>query len=463
MRDLRELEGLVRDPDSRPHFREAVLAYQAGALRAAVVETWVAVVVDLTNKVRHLAETGDGVAKEAIDEVEAAISQNSVASIQNFERGLLAQCAKDFELLSQREHEELTRLQSDRHLCAHPGFAQPGGVFSPSAELVRGHLSAAIDCVLSQPPTSGKRLIEELRSVIDSRSWPDPDKAPAFIRQTFFDRVRPTIKANIVRLSIKCAARVPDEADLRVVDRETAQQRYHEVLATVEQSDPTLLSESFTRVLSNWATSNQLTDERLIDVIGHLGSFPSFWQCVDENILARMQALLSNSDSGYLLERGLFTGSTPSNDAIRGAYEAALQNAAANHDHLPKLVSSGDLDEHLLVPSVLDALRAAPSYRSAESRLAMVLEVASALRLEDLQVLAEIVPENPQIYEANRCPSMLVQLHQETKHVPGANELWHSLAKTLQGHVDDAWGPKSGFSYKDLIRAAELEVTGPTG
>lgn len=463
MRDLRELEGLVRDPDSRPHFREAVLAYQAGALRAAVVETWVAVVVDLTNKVRHLAETGDGIAKKAIGKVDAAILENSVADIQSFERGLLEQCAVEFELLSQREHEELSRLQSDRHLCAHPGFVQTGGVFSPSAELARGHLSAAIDCALSQPPASGRRLIEELQSVIDSRSWPEPDQAPSFIRKTFFDRVRPAIKANIVSLSIKCAARMPDEADLRVVDPETARRRYHEVLATVEQSDPTLLSETFSRVMSNWATSGQLSDGRLIDMIGHLGSFPALWGCVEENVLSRMHALLANSDSDYLLDRGLFNGSAPSHNEIGDAYEKALGKAASDPDRLQRLVSSGNPVDPLLVPPVLDALRAAPSYRSAETRLSLVVKAASALRTEDLERLAEIVPANPQIYEAIRCPSMLLQLHQETKHLPGANEVWHAMAKKLQECVDDAWDQADSFHYKALIRATKPDATEAAG
>lgn len=459
MRDLRELEGLVRDPDSRPHFREAVLAYQAGALRAAVVETWVAVVVDLTNKVRHLAETGDGIAKKAIGKVDAAILANSVADIQSFERGLLEQCAVEFELLSQREHDELSRLQSDRHLCAHPGFVQTGGVFSPSAELARGHLSAAIDCALSQPPASGRRLIEELQSVIDSRSWPDPDQAPAFIRKTFFDRVRPAIKANIVSLSIKCAAHMPDDAGLRVVDQETARRRYHKVLVTVEQSDPTLLGEAFTRVMSNWATSGQLSDERLIDIIGHLGTFPALWDCVEENVLSRMHALLANSDSDYLLDRGLFNGSVPSHNEIGEAYKQALHKAASDHDRLQRLVNTDNPVEPLLVPAVLDALRAAPSYRSAESRLALVVKAAPALRAEDLERLAEIVTANPQIYEANRCPSLLLQLHQETKRLSGANGVWHPMAKKLQEHVDDAWGPVGSFNYKDLIRATEPDAT----
>ena len=78
MRDLSTLEAMVRDPDSRPHFHEAVLAFLSGAYRAAVVETWMAVAVDLTNKIRYLAESGDSSAKAAVNSLEIAIKNRAL-------------------------------------------------------------------------------------------------------------------------------------------------------------------------------------------------------------------------------------------------------------------------------------------------------------------------------------------------------------------------------------------------
>jgi hypothetical protein len=99
MRDLADLGAQVRDPDSRPHFDEAVRAFQAGALRAAVVEVWVAVSLDLTNKIRHLAETGDGVAASAIKALDAAVASRDVPAMQAFERTILDECEQTFELM----------------------------------------------------------------------------------------------------------------------------------------------------------------------------------------------------------------------------------------------------------------------------------------------------------------------------------------------------------------------------
>ena len=65
MHNLQEKEPNTRDPDSRPHYHEAVLAYQAGAYRASVVEAWVAVAVDLVFKMRRLMKAGNNQARSA--------------------------------------------------------------------------------------------------------------------------------------------------------------------------------------------------------------------------------------------------------------------------------------------------------------------------------------------------------------------------------------------------------------
>lgn len=59
MRALEDLLNSVRDRQSREHLAEAVRAYNAGALRAAIISTWVAVALDLTGKIRELSELGE--------------------------------------------------------------------------------------------------------------------------------------------------------------------------------------------------------------------------------------------------------------------------------------------------------------------------------------------------------------------------------------------------------------------
>jgi len=123
VRDLEALTSSVRDLESRSLFAEAVRAYQAGAYRASIISVWVAVSVDLTNKVRHLADIDDSAASEAIARLDAAIQENSVKKMQIFENALLDLCYKDLQLISAREQSELLRVYADRNLCAHPAFS----------------------------------------------------------------------------------------------------------------------------------------------------------------------------------------------------------------------------------------------------------------------------------------------------------------------------------------------------
>lgn len=62
VRAVEDLITTVRDQRSREQLMDAVRAYQSGALRACVVSTWVAVALDLTAKIRELADGGDGAA-----------------------------------------------------------------------------------------------------------------------------------------------------------------------------------------------------------------------------------------------------------------------------------------------------------------------------------------------------------------------------------------------------------------
>lgn len=62
MRALDDLVNQVRDPTSRPHLAEAIAAYNVGAYRAAIISTWVAVSLDITSKIRELADQGDAAA-----------------------------------------------------------------------------------------------------------------------------------------------------------------------------------------------------------------------------------------------------------------------------------------------------------------------------------------------------------------------------------------------------------------
>lgn len=101
MRDLETLTASVRDEATRAQVVEVVRAYQAGAFRAAIISTWVAVALDLVSKLRELAADGDAAAAAEVATLDGAIAGGNLGTLQKFENNLLTLAKDTFELISQ--------------------------------------------------------------------------------------------------------------------------------------------------------------------------------------------------------------------------------------------------------------------------------------------------------------------------------------------------------------------------
>lgn len=143
-RDLDELIVACRNDQARMFIQEAVQCYRAGAYRQTIVATWIAVFYDIIFKLQELELSGDDNASQKIAEYERIRRENNIRGALNFEQNILDTAQKDFELISDVEHSDLTRLREDRNRCAHPVLNAFDEVYQPSAELARTHLRNAI-------------------------------------------------------------------------------------------------------------------------------------------------------------------------------------------------------------------------------------------------------------------------------------------------------------------------------
>ncbi|WP_408950003.1 hypothetical protein [Lysobacter sp. Hz 25] len=173
--DLDELVLRCRDDRARRLISEATASYNAGAFRAAIVSTWVAVCLDLIDKFRELALTGDKNAEKLAEKIELIRSTNNLSAALAFEREILT-TAKSFELLSPMELFDLQRLQDDRNRCAHPSLIAEETDYRPPAELARLHIVSAIDHLLQHPPVQGKQALARLEEEIFSEYFPKSSK-----------------------------------------------------------------------------------------------------------------------------------------------------------------------------------------------------------------------------------------------------------------------------------------------
>ena len=69
--DLDELSQKVKNFHSRNYIDEAIKSYRAGAYRASLISTWVAVCVDIIEKIKELALTEDAAAVILADKLKA--------------------------------------------------------------------------------------------------------------------------------------------------------------------------------------------------------------------------------------------------------------------------------------------------------------------------------------------------------------------------------------------------------
>src|SRR3954451_20548959 len=166
--DLDELVLSCRDEEAKSYVAEAVACYRAGAFRACIVSTWIAVVFDLIAKIRELSLGGDAAAKIIIDELtewQPLIERDDLGAVRRsleLERDIVDIAHDKFAFFDGLQLRDLTRLRDDRNRCAHPTFQGNEQPYLPSSELARTHLVHAVRHVLSQPPVQGKAATAQI-------------------------------------------------------------------------------------------------------------------------------------------------------------------------------------------------------------------------------------------------------------------------------------------------------------
>ncbi|PFH10932.1 hypothetical protein BCF11_3367 [Collimonas sp. PA-H2] len=180
--DIEALAIRCHSEQSKGYIAEAIRCYRAGACRAAIVSTWIAIVFDLIDKIRELAVSGDKAAKDIETRYEtyiAQIEQNNPVGIRSaleFERDILEICKDQLQFFDPQQFIDLTRLREDRHRCAHPSFQRVGIPYHPSAEQARLHIRNAVVHVLAQPPVQGKAALAQLKALVGSVYFPTDDE-----------------------------------------------------------------------------------------------------------------------------------------------------------------------------------------------------------------------------------------------------------------------------------------------
>jgi hypothetical protein len=202
--DLDEMVLSCRSEEARNYVGEALACYRAGAFRACIVSTWIAVVFDLIAKIRELALSGDAAAQEIVNNLNSwqpLIEVGDAGAIKNsleFERDVVRIANDRFGFFEGLQVLDSHRLRDDRNRCAHPTYQGNEQPYSPTAELARVHLVHAVKHVLSQAPVQGKAATTQIIKLVQSAYFPtNVDQAKVQLRANGLDKPKDSLVRSV--------------------------------------------------------------------------------------------------------------------------------------------------------------------------------------------------------------------------------------------------------------------------
>ncbi|MFK4623880.1 hypothetical protein [Bradyrhizobium diazoefficiens] len=291
--DLDELVLSCRTEQAKTYIQEAVGSYRAGAYRACIVATWIAVIFDLVEKVRDLALGGDAEARAMIEKYERWQKQiehgnsDAIRHSLNFERTLIDVTQEKFEFFEPQQLLELRRLREDRNRCAHPSYQRLDTPYRPSSELARLHLRNAVAFVLSQPPVQGKAAINALVSTVASDFFPR-ERAEA---QTAL------LKAGLERPKDALVTALTDTLIYGLFDRATALFGRRQTLiglGALHDLHPSLTESRLRRAVNRIA--RETNDKRIEFVFAVLSNIPVTANLLDADIKNKLGEFLRSAE-----------------------------------------------------------------------------------------------------------------------------------------------------------------------
>lgn len=330
--DLDELVLRCRDEKAKDYIAEAVASYRVGAYRSAIVATWIATCFDIIEKLCELALSGDKEAEKQVEDLERTRRSADLNKALKFEREILELARDKFELISHIEFIDLERLQADRNRCAHPSLISEEQAYSPSAELARVHIHAAVTHLLQHPPVQGKYALDRLLREIGSEYFPQKvGDAKTFLSSGPLRKPRESLVRNITVVLIK------------TILKEKSDWNRHRRLAAAAQAIADLHPQQYRQTLSEKLSPlfRTVEDIDLHRAVEFLRLVVDSWQHLDADIRHRLQSYVEVIPSDRIEDLGFILDYEPlrphAEKRISSATRAELKGTLFI-DRMPKQV-----------------------------------------------------------------------------------------------------------------------------
>jgi len=419
--DLDELVLRCRGGAAKTYITEAVACYRAGAPRAAIVATWVAVLFDFLEKLKELEMTGDAKAKATLEVFEGARGSSNWKASLGFERDVLKFAEIDFELLSPIEAQDLQRLSEDRNRCAHPSMTTSDDPYQPSAELARNHIRNAVTHLLAHPPLQGKAALERLIKDVESEYFPSET---ADARDYFKTGPMARARTALIRNFIVVLSKALFDQPWKSLPRKRRFAALNAVLTMHIAEGEKALAEILPRLVG------AVPDEKWYRVVFYLANIQPSWALLGDAARVKAREYIQKATEEDLFRFMPYALNVP---ALRQLTENRLPDASTETlARTAKVNSSREL-----INEVLARLESASSFRGAEKILdGLVIPLASSLKNEDIERACEAFCTNKQVKYAIRVPELLRNLLNASPNPAGNESSWRNVFDTLEGEPE---------------------------
>ncbi len=433
--DLDQFVLSVREKESGRLIAEAIVAYHGGALRAAIMSTWISVAYDIIAKARELASQGERAPQKFIRELDEAIAKKDRKKMQLIENSLLTTAKDGFQFFAPHECDDLERLKHDRDLCAHPAFVSESELFHPTPELVRTHIVHAIQHLLCQAPLQGKSVIQRFDTDILSASFPRvPAEIETVLRQRYLGRAKESLVIGLIKGLISCPLG-HEHAKYAGHERQIAQS-----LAAIGRIRPDVFDGEARHFIRKKA--QEASDERILAFIRMAAADPRIWDWINESDKIRIRRMLEQATSEQVRDFDL----SDSLDIPNLKNDFLLKFESMEQEVRQAIIAEQPRAE--FSDCAIELYSRSHSFRNAEILgESIILPLARYFTSSQLEKILSAVEENSQIHLAAGSPHILEKLYGMTIGLlPQTAGFWEKFILSVERGRD----PSDQYAYPNI-------------
>lgn len=459
MRDLLSLQSKIQDEYVRQVYCEAVASYNAQAYRSAILTAWLAVYVDLMKKIESIE--GNKIAEEFQKKVnKMRLDENDSGKIKSaleIERVIIA-TAKELSLIDKAEERFLEELHECRHKCAHPTTNDVVYIFEPTEEQVRYLLSGVIDnCLSFSALPKNNRIIRVLMNDL-SKDFPLEQDLFEFYKSKYIDKVPLNTQRQLIKIIVIEAVRPSSkekwaEDGLEISSPDLIAKRCMQILKCLNTFSRDLLIEVFAN-----QSKKLFSGDSSYRFVGVFSSFDFFKDHLAPELYIKCKAKFSQAiENEYERPWELLLNGFPHDKELREESEKLFNSDyfLSYKENLTELTNNGDLDNDelkKLVESSIDKLENSSSYNEADYLARLIVELAPALKGDDILKISTILFKNNQVFESSSMDRLIRNIALNSMKKETAN-YWKEFAENgMKKEKPALLNPNLSPSYDSVMK-----------